>query len=92
MRCPHSASVMPGWCCRCRTASTAPCRQYQHRPQTMNEHTTTRSPTLRFAHARPDFDDLAHELVAEHVARAHRRDVAAEQVQVRAAHRAQPAP
>src|SRR6185312_810860 len=35
-------------------------------------------------------DDLAEELVAEHVARLHCRDVAAEEMQVRAAHRARP--
>ena len=63
------------------------CVQYQHRPQPMKEHTTTRSPTLCSADRRTDLDDLAHELVADHVARAHRRDVAAEQVQVGSARR-----
>jgi hypothetical protein len=33
-------------------------------------------------HRRPDLDDLAHELVAQHVAGAHGGDVAAQQVQV----------
>jgi hypothetical protein len=37
------------------------------------------------AHLGADLDNLAHELVAKHVALAHERDVAAEQVQVRAA-------
>ena len=38
--------------------------------------TTTRSPTFSVLHLRADLDDLAHELVAEDVARLHRRDVA----------------
>ena len=47
--------------------------------------TTTRSPTLSRWLSRPDLDDLAHELMAENVALFHRRDVAAVDVQVRAA-------
>src|SRR5215208_2467731 len=40
-------------------------------------------------HLGADLYDLAEELVADHVPRAHRRDVAADLVQVRATHRAQ---
>ena len=44
-------------------------------------------PAFRFAHLGADLDDLAHELVAEHVALAHRRDEAVVEVQVRPADR-----
>src|SRR5439155_394648 len=43
---------------------------------------------LQFVIAGPDFNDLAHELVPENVSRLHRRHVAIEQVQIRAADRA----
>src|SRR4051812_26205224 len=45
---------------------------------------------LVLRHAGADLGDRAHELVPEHVPRAHGRDVAAHQVQVRAAGRTQP--
>ena len=42
--------------------------QKKHSPQEMVNGTTTRSPFLSFVTAAPDLDDLAHRLVAEHVA------------------------
>ena len=63
------------------------CWQKKQLPQAIGKATTTRSPTFRFLHVRPDLDDLAHELVAEDVALLHRRDEAVVEVQVGAADR-----
>ena len=82
---PHSASVIAGLGLPLSHSDHSPCLQYQHCPQLMNDTTTTRSPTWCFVTLAADLDDLAHELVAEHVPGAHGRDVAAQQVQVRAA-------
>ena len=54
----------------CRTATTAARLQKKQRPQAIVNGTTTRSPTFSFLFSRADLDDLAHELVAEDVARA----------------------
>ena len=59
--------------------------QKKHSPQAMVNGTTTRSPFLQLRDGAADLDDLAHRLVAEDVARLHRRQVAVEEVQVRAA-------
>src|SRR3954454_15070055 len=58
----------------------------------MKELTTTRSPTGRSRTPLPPSTTFPHELVAEDVAGPHEQDVAAEQVQVRAARGGPPHP
>ena len=61
--------------------------QNQHWPQLIVNGTTTRSPILRLVTSEPSSIDLAHVLVAEDVAALHRRLIAVEEVEVRAADR-----
>ena len=56
-----------GWSCRTATQLRAGSRSSA--PHAMANGTTTRSPTCEVLAPRPDLDHLAHELVAEDVAR-----------------------
>ena len=63
-------------------SENSPCSQYQQRPHAITEQTTTPVADLVAADLGADLDDLAHELMADHVPGAHEGDVAAELVQV----------
>ena len=82
---PHSVSVIAGLGLPLSHSDHSSCLQYQHCPQLLNEHHHHPVADLVLRDVLADLGHRAHELVAEHVPGAHRGDVAAHQVQVRAA-------
>jgi hypothetical protein len=67
---PQSFSAIPALGLLFSQTDVMPLRHWSQPPQAMGNGTTTRSPSLQVADALAGLDDLAHELVAQDVARA----------------------